>query len=255
MCSKWSLFFTVAILCSGCYSKQTNTDTITIATAANMQFAMEALSEQFTAETGIVCQLVVSSSGKLTAQIIEGAPFDLFVAANMKYPEAVYERGLAQEPPRIYAYGKLVLWTMRPDLSPDIPILNTPTIKQIAVANPKTAPYGQAASETLQSLQLDSSLQAKLVFGESIAQTNSFILTQVADLGFTAMSVVLSPRMKNQGHWIAIDEQYYQPITQGLVLLKGNNDNAERSRQFYNFLFSTEAKEILQDFGYTPANR
>lgn len=254
MHSKWSLFFTLAILCNGCYSKRTSIDTITIATAANMQFAMEALSEQFTAETGITCQLVVSSSGKLTAQIIEGAPFDVFVAANMKYPEAVYQRGLAQEPPIIYAYGKLVLWTMRPNLSPDISILNTPAIKQIALASPKTAPYGQAASEVLQSVQLDSILQAKLVFGESIAQTNSFILTQVADLGFTAMSVVLSPRMKNQGQWVAIEEQYYQPIAQGLVLLKGNKDNAAHSRLFYNFLSSTKAKETLQDFGYTPAN-
>lgn len=245
----------MTMFCYGCIPSSSSTDTITIATAANMQFAMEALKEQFTKETGIACQLVVSSSGKLTAQIIEGAPYDLFVAANMKYPEAVYQSGLAQEPPIIYAYGKLVLWTMRSDLSPDLSILNTPLIKQIAMANPKTAPYGQAAFEALQYANLDSVLQPKLIFGESIAQTNPFIVTQAADIGFTAMSVVLSPRMKSQGRWVAIDEKHYQPIAQGLVVLKNKEDKAERTRQFYDFLFSAKAKEILQNFGYTTVNQ
>lgn len=252
MYRKWILFFIVGIVFFACQAKRP-AEVITIATAANMQFAMEALSEAFTLQTGISCQLVVSSSGKLTAQIKEGAPFDLFVAANMKYPQAIQESGLALEPPVIYAYGKLVLWTLRKDLVPDLNMLATSAIRQIAIANPKTAPYGQAALESLEHKALAASVKPKLVYGESIAQANQFILTQAADVGFTAMSIVLSPKMKNQGQWVAVDEESYTPIAQGVVLLKNTAPKVELARQFYLFLSTAKAKEILEDFGYQTA--
>ena len=247
---RWSIFTLLLVLAYSCSKEQQKESVITIATAANMQFAMEALREQFTTETGIECRLVVSSSGKLTAQIQEGAPFDVFVAANMKYPQEIYLNGYAEKPPIIYAYGQLVLWSMRNDLEPDLSILKDASIKQIAMANPKTAPYGQAALEVLKKLELDTAIQQKLVYGESIAQANQFILTQAADIGFTSMSVVLSDRMQGNGRWKAVDEKLYQPIEQGLVLIKTSETKAEQARQFYNFLFSSSARKILTDYGY-----
>lgn len=229
--------------CSG-----SKTEKITIATAANMQFAMKALSEDFTKKTGIHCELVFSSSGKLTAQIIEGAPYDLFVAANMKYPEAVYKSGLSTEKPKIYASGKIVLWSMTTGLNPSINVLKSDSVRYIALANPKTAPYGLAALEVLQHYDIEEKLKDKLVFGESIAQTNQFITSNAAGLGFTAMSVVLSPQMKNKGQWIEIPDQLYKPIEQGVVVIK--NENLKNSQLFYNYLFSEEARKLLEEYGY-----
>lgn len=241
----------IILLCLGCNSNSKQVNSITIATAANMQFAMEALTQQFTSQTGIDCHLVVSSSGKLTAQIKEGAPFDIFVAANMKYPAEVYKSNLAQQSPRIYAYGKLVLWTMRSDLQAELNSLSTASVKRIAVANPKTAPYGQAAIEVLQYYDLFESVQTKMVYGESIAQTNQFITTQSADIGFTAMSVVLSTQIKGQGSWSELSASSYSPIEQGVVLLKNKPATSMLAQQFYNYLFSEDAKEILQSYGYS----
>ncbi len=235
-------------------------DRITIAVAANMQFAMEELTEAFSRQTGIACQMTISSSGKLTAQIKEGAPFDVFVSANMKYPEEIRRSGLAATPPQIYAYGKLVLWTMQDDLPPSLDILTDPQIRHIALANTRTAPYGMAAMALLQNLQLLDQVTDKLVYGESIAQTNQFVITGAAEVGFTAMSVVLSPQLKRKGRWVAIDPSLYPPIEQGVVVIQHDDGPKEQARKFYEFLFSPEAQSILTAFGYAveaapPAGR
>lgn len=233
---------------AGCRSQERHT--LTIATAANMQFAMEMLIQAFTDETGISCEMVVSSSGKLTAQIEEGAPFDLFISADMKYPTRLYEKGLSTAAPEVYAYGKLVLWTMADGLQPSIEILSDENIHHLALANPRTAPYGVAAMEVLSHYQLLEPLQKKLVYGESIAQTNQFIITKAAEVGFTAKSVVLSPQMKGKGQWIDIGMSLYDPIAQGVIILKRAELNRSAAQQFYDFLFSNKAKEMLTEFGY-----
>lgn len=225
-------------------------ETLTIATAANMQFAMEALTAAFTQQTGIPCQTAVSSSGKLTAQIEEGAPFDLFISADMKYPNNLYEKGLTAEAPEVYAYGQLVLWSMISNLEPSLQLLSGEAVRHIALANPINAPYGVAATEVLEHFQLLPLLQDKLVYGESIAQTNQFIISKAAEVGFTAKSVVLSPRMKDQGRWVDLDAAIYTPIAQGAVILDRSGSRQEAARQFYDFLFSTSGREILVRFGY-----
>ncbi|MEN7551731.1 molybdate ABC transporter substrate-binding protein [Rapidithrix thailandica] len=225
---------------------------IVIATAANMQFAMQELTGQFTKSTGIDCEVVISSSGKLTAQIKEGAPYDVFVSANRKYPDELYKSGLAREPTKIYAYGKLVLWSMFKEITPSVESLSSEMIEHIALANPKTAPYGVAAIEVLKHYQLSDKLEGKLVYGESIAQTNQFIISKSAELGFTAMSVVLSPDMQGKGHWVALEEGIYTPIEQGVVVIQREKavDTAQ-AQKFYEFLFSKEARQILESFGYS----
>ncbi|MEM9850024.1 MAG: molybdate ABC transporter substrate-binding protein [Bacteroidota bacterium] len=248
-------FFVLCLLFSACVGRKTSSP-LRIATAANMQFVMEALAQQFEEKYGIECDLVVSSSGKLTAQIQAGAPFDLFISANMIYPEAIYQSGLAKAAPKVYAYGKLVLWTMLEEIEPSIAILSDAKIKHIALPNPKTAPYGVASEQVLRKMGVLASLSPKLVYGESIAQSNQFIITQSVAIGFTAMSVVQSPSMRNKGRWIAIDRNWHTPIEQGIVLLKSEPSQSEKAKLFYQFLFSKAARKLLNDFGYTtPSNK
>ncbi|MCB0629678.1 MAG: molybdate ABC transporter substrate-binding protein [Saprospiraceae bacterium] len=223
---------------------------ITIAVAANMQFAMEALTETFTQMSGIRCETAISSSGKLTAQIKEGAPFDLFISADMKYPREIFKSGLAVASPKVYAYGKLVLWSMKEGINPTLDLLPDDQIRHIAIANPKVAPYGVAAVETLKNHQLLDKVADKLVYGESIAQTNQFIITGSTEAGFTAMSVVLSPQMEGKGKWIAIGEADYPPIEQGVVVIKREDGPMAEAEKFYDFLASEEARAILESFGY-----
>ncbi|MDO3695150.1 molybdate ABC transporter substrate-binding protein [Wenyingzhuangia sp. chi5] len=242
------------LLVSGCDTKKEKDanpyNKITIATAANMQFAMKKIASVFEKDSGVKCNMVISSSGKLTAQIKKGAPYDIFVAANMKYPEEIYKSGLSYKAPKVYAYGKLVLWTMNKQTKPSLKLLANSKIKHIALANPATAPYGFAAIEVLKKHQLYNKVKDKLVFGESISQTNQFITLQSAEVGFTAMSVVMSPTMKDKGTWVEVDKKNYTPIEQGIVIIKHKGLTNPSALKFYDFLFSEKAQSILKDYGY-----
>ncbi len=240
----------IFILSIGASCKQQKTAKLTIATAANMQFAMEEISAIFTEETGIKCEIIISSSGKLTAQIKEGAPYDIFISADMKYPQELYKTGFTTSKPTIYAYGKLVLWSMVDSIKPSIDLLLQKNIKHIASANPKTAPYGIATEEVLNYYKIFDSVKNKLVYGESIAQTNQFITTKATEVGFTAKSVVLSRIVKGKGNWIPLDNNTYTPIKQGVVIIKNSPSSSEKKEIFYNFLFSKKGKDILNKFGY-----
>ncbi len=194
---------------------------ITIAGAANVQFTLEDLKAEFTKETGIDVKTVIGSSGKLTSQIENGAPFDVFLSADMKYPETLYKEGFSLRSPKVYAYGVLVLWTMKElDLSKGVNVFNDPGIVKIALANPELAPYGRQAVNALKFYKLYEPLQKKLVLGESIAQANQFITTGAADIGFTAKSVVLASNMKDKGKWVEVEPQSYEPIAQGVIVLR-----------------------------------
>jgi len=232
----------------GC--QDTTPTKLTIATAANMQFAMKELTSSFTIQTGLPCETVISSSGKLTAQIKEGAPFDILVSADMKYPSDLFENGFATSAPETYAHGRLVLWSMT-EQSPSLEILSDETISHIALANPKIAPYGSAAVEVLEHHNILGEVTDKVVYGESIAQTNQFIISKAAEMGFTAKSVVLSPGMKGQGRWIEIDPNIYTPLAQGIVILDNQRGQLDQAQKFYDFLFSQKGKEILDKFGYS----
>ncbi|MEN8247329.1 MAG: molybdate ABC transporter substrate-binding protein [Bacteroidota bacterium] len=241
----WTVF--MAVLLVSC--NKNNSESIIIATAANAQFAVEEIVEKFENETGINVEIVSSSSGKHTAQIEAGAPYDVFISADMKYPEQLYKLGLTENKPKVYAYGKLVLWTLN-----DIPaesIKDLPLIKatHIAIPNPKTAPYGRAAMEALQYYQLFDTLKNQLVYGESIAQANQFILSKSVDIGFSAASVAMAPKMKGKGKWFIVDTSSYSPIEQGAVILS-NSSNINSAMKFYDYLFSDVSKDILIRHGY-----
>ncbi len=142
------------------------------------------------------------------------------------------------------------MWSMVDGIEPSIELLTSDKIKYIALANPKIAPYGFASVEVLQHHGIFEELEKKLVYGESIAQTNQFIVAQAAEIGFTAMSVVMYSEIKNQGEWAEVDSDIYSPIEQGVVILKYSN-KPEEAEYFYDFLFSKKGKEILGSFGFS----
>ena len=233
-------------------SQQARADTLTVAVAANVQYAFDDLRAEFKTETGHDIRPIYNSSGKFAAQILNGAPFDVFLSADMEYPQTLYERRATVNAPRIYAYGTLVVWTMKDiDLAKWQSVLTDPATKHIAIANPKMAPYGREAYRALAHYQLQNAVASKIVFGESISQTDQYVQSGAADIGFTAKSVVLSPELKGKGKWIDLPQESYQPIAQGAVILKhGEATHPKATQQFYDFLFSKKARAIFARYGY-----
>lgn len=249
--------FSISILSIGillqpaCIGNKNKNNKITIAAAANMQYAIDEIAELYTQNTGVECQLVISSSGKITAQIKEGAPYDVFLSADMKYPMQLYKDGHAVSKPKVYALGNMVIWTLKDNVEPSFESLESDQVKHIAIANPKTAPYGAAAIEILNHNHLLGRVEHKLVYGESISQTNQFIISKSAEIGFTAKSIVVAPEMIGKGKWKSISKEDYSPIQQGAIVINHNNANSSASQNFYNFLFSNQAKQILTKFGFS----
>ena len=227
--------------------------TVNVAVAANVSYAMDSLLKSFHKKhPNIQVQVSLGSSGKLTAQIKNHAPYDVFMSANMAYPSALYKEGLTLGKPLIYAQGSLVLFSLKKrDFSQGIKLLKSSKIKRIAMANPKTAPYGKATQEFLDNTKLYNSIKSKLIFGESIGQTISYSVS-AADMGFIAASALHSPKMKRfkKGvNYIDLDNTLYTPISQGVVLLKNTIQNKD-AELFYKFILSTQAKEIFRHYGY-----
>ena len=233
------------------FSSHAQATTLTVAVAASAQYMFAELQSAFQQQTGHTLRAVYGSSGKLTAQVMHGAPFDVFLSADMEYPQKLHAAGFA-EPPRVYAYGALVLWTMEEfDLGNWQSLLNSAKVKKIAIANPKTAPYGRETMRVLSHFKLDATLQPKLVYGESISQTSQYIHSRSATVGFTAKSVVMSPTMHGTGKWVEIPKGIYQPIAQGIAVLKhGQQFEPETAQQFRDFMLSPSAHVILNRYGY-----
>lgn len=245
----WSCFL---LLASIFFTKLTGQD-LSIAAAANVRFALEEIEKAFEAKTKLKVEVNYSSSGKLSTQIAQGAPFDVFVSADEEYPQALQKAGMTANTPKVYAQGSLVLWTAQTglELKPDGKILLNAKVKKIAVANAKTAPYGRAAIEWLKKKGLYTRVENKLVYGESIAQTTQYIMAGACEVGLTAKSLVLSEEMKGKGTWIEIDHKLYEPIRQAAVITTyGQKQHYTVSRKFFDFLFSPEAKKIWKKYGY-----
>lgn len=226
---------------------------ITVAVAANMQYTMQELIAEYNKTDKTKVEVVLGASGKLTQQIQNGAPFDIFISADKEFPQKLAANKLTLETPKVYAQGLLVLWSARPNIQPakDLKLLLGSNIKSIAIANPKTAPYGHAAEAILKKYGLYDKVSSKLVTGESISQTSQFIITQNADIGFTAKAIVISKETQGKGKWVELNAADYPPIEQSAALLKHVKENNEAAaRKFYTFLYSAKAKAIYNKFGY-----
>ncbi|XPV68522.1 MAG: molybdate ABC transporter substrate-binding protein [Halarcobacter sp.] len=226
---------------------------INIAVAANVSYAINDLISEFNKtnpDTNV--NVTLGSSGKLTAQIKNGAPYNLFMAANMKYPKALYSDKIAITKPVIYAQGSLaILSAKQVDFSKGIMLAKDSSIKKIAIANPKTAPYGKAAVEAMKNAKIYNDVVGKYVYAESISQTVTYALT-ATDIGFIAKSSLYSPKMamyKEGINWTDVDPKLYTPINQGIVILSNAKDNKE-VKAFYDFILGEKAKKIFNEFGY-----
>ena len=226
---------------------------LNLALAANVSYAIDDLIKEFNkTNKNIKVKYVIGSSGKLTAQIKNGAPYDLFLSANMKYPNTLYKKNLTLNKPLVYAKGSLALLsTKAKGLSSKLKLLTNKDIKRIAIANPKTAPYGIASKEALKKSNLYEKIKNKLIFGESISQTVSYTVT-AADIGFIAKSSLYSKKMKKfkkNINWVEVDDSLYTPTKQGIVILKKTKIKDE-AQAFFNFIKSKNAKNIFKKYGY-----
>ncbi len=227
-----------------------NAQQLRIAVAANAQFVVVRLKEAFVKQTQIDVDVTVSSSGKLTAQIEQGAPFDVFMSADMKYPQELYSKGFVRDKAAVFAYGTLVMWSLhKRNLSKGVKVVLNNDVQKIAIANPKLAPYGEAALEALTKQNVLQTMQPKIVYGESISVVNQYLLSGAVDVAFTAKSVVLDSAFANIGVWKEVDEKLYQPIAQGVVVIK-SSPHLKAAQQWYKFLFTPTAKAIFKKYGY-----
>jgi len=223
---------------------------IKVATAANLQSVIKVLGDDFTKKTGLIVEPIVGSSGNLATQVTNGAPFDVFLSADMDFPQKLYASGFAQKKPAVYALGSLIICsTQNIEFDNWERMLLTPAIKKIAIANPTIAPYGKAATEALKTKGILSEIQSKIVTGESISQVNTYITTGSVDIGFTTQALVKDVEGKQRIYWKAIDPKLYSPIEQGMVILKHGIGNTA-AEKFYQYILSADARRILKEYGY-----
>jgi len=224
-----------------------------VAVAANVSYAIKDLIKDFNKNyPNIKVEPIIGSSGKLSAQILHGAPYDIFISADMAYPTKLYEQKMAVDKPKIYAKGVLALFTNKDyNLSKDLNILLDKNIKKIAIANAKTAPYGVAIKEVLENTKIYKKIKSKFIYGESIGQTLTYAI-KAADIGIVAKSNLYSKELlifKKGKNWIDINSTLYTPIKQGIVVTK-RAANSKDAQLFSNYILSKQAKEIFKKYGY-----
>ena len=227
---------------------------IRIAAAADLKFAMGELSEKFEKQTGNKVNATCGSSGSFFSQMQNGAPFDLFFSADIEYPKKLEAAGLA-EPGTLheYAVGRIVIWAPA-DAKVDASKLGWKTlleesVEKIAIANPEHAPYGRAAVAALQKAGIYELVRAKLVYGENISQAAQFVQSGNAQAGIVALSLAVSPAMRDGKRW-EIPQEMHPALEQGAIVLK-DAKNKDSARAFLEFVKSTTGRTILATYGFS----
>jgi molybdate transport system substrate-binding protein len=215
-------------------------NTIYVGAAANTAFVMPDIIKAYKKKYHQDVKVIVASSGKLTAQILHGAKYDVFLSANLKYPQYLKKRGYTKSDVKVYAKGAISLFSVK---NIDLKNIDYSKILCIAIANPKTAPYGVAAVEYLKNSGNYDKVKDKIVYSENVSGVISYVLHS-CDVGIVARSLLFSDKMKRYKNRYDIPQKYYKPIDQGAVLL------SERGKNFFNFLFSKTAREIFKKYGY-----
>ena len=209
---------------------------IFVATSSNLTYLMPEIIKAFNKKyPNEKIKFILSSSGKLTAQILRGAPFDIFLSADMKYPKFLYSNGIGVMPPKVYTRGKIVFFSFK-----RLDFFNLKNYT-IAISKPKTTPYGKAALEVLKNMGIYN--KNRLVYAETIAGVLSYVRNG-ADMGIISKSLLYSNKLKERFYFKDINESLYTPINQGVLLIN------KKAKDFYNFLLSKEAKKIFERYGY-----
>ena len=231
-----------------------------VAAAADLEPVLPPILAQFEQATGIHAEATYQASAMLTTEIENGAPFDLFLSADLSYPKKLIDDGLADAAgsadsttPIIYARGTLVLWARKDSQlpPPSLDLLRSPSLNRLAIANPDRAPYGRAAVAALQSLGLYDALKARLVTAENIAQAAQFADSANADAGLISLTSALSPRLSADGQYFVIPRNLYPPIEQGAVIVSNTKQRAA-VHKLLDFLLSPAVQAQFAKGGLTP---
>jgi molybdate transport system substrate-binding protein len=229
--------------------------TITVAAASDLTYAMKEIAANFEKATGCTVLLSMGSSGNFLTQIENGAPFDVFFSADIAYPKKLETEALAAPGSTyLYAIGKIVLWTRkdsRVDVAKGFSALRDSSVHKISIANPEHAPYGRAAEEALRVAGVYDAVKDRLVLGENISQAAEFVQSGNADAGIVALSLVMSPAMKDEGRSWNIPENLYAPIEQGAVVVL-TSKNPQGAQQYMNYVKTPATAALLARYGFTP---
>jgi molybdate transport system substrate-binding protein len=256
MREKW-IRIVLVLACALAAPVQACAEEITVAAAADLNFALKDLAGRFTKVSGTQVRLSFGASGNLFSQIQNGAPFDVFFSADADYPKKLADSGLVDvKSLRTYAIGHLVLWV--PKSSPfdrqelKMDLLTRPEVKRIAIANPQHAPYGRAAMAALEHFGLKDKVASKLVMGENISQAAQFVQSGNAQAGLIALSLALSPTMKDSGRYWELPADSYPELKQVAAIVTASKHQAA-AQAFVDYVTSAEARAILQQYGFgTP---
>jgi molybdate transport system substrate-binding protein len=247
-------FAVIALLALACIKVTAAQQEVRVAAAADLKFAMEDLAGQFEKQTGTKADVTYGSSGNFFAQLRNGAPFDLFFSADVDYAQKLEAAGLA-EPRTLYRYavGRIAIWTPA-DAKVDVSkqgwnALMDASVQKIAIANPEHAPYGRAAVAALQKAGIYDHVKTKLVYGENISQAAQFVQSGNAQAGIIAMSLAMSPAMKDGQRW-EIPADMHPAIEQSAIVLK-NAKNKDQAKAFLEFVKSSAGRATLAKYGFT----
>ncbi|MBL8071215.1 MAG: molybdate ABC transporter substrate-binding protein [Nitrospira sp.] len=243
-----------AVLLLFCATSPVCAEEIAVAAASDLSFAIKEVIGEFEKQTGHHVKLSLGSSGNFFAQLQQGAPFDLYFSADIGYPKKLEEAGLTV-PGSLYRYavGRVVLWAPKGaplDIAKGLAVLREPTVRKIAIANPKHAPYGRAAVAAMEHAQVYMDVKDRLVLGENISQAAQFIESGACDVGIIALSLAVAPVMKNAGSYWEIPAEFHPPLEQGAVILKQSKQQ-EVARQFLAFMQGPQGQEMMTRYGFT----
>jgi molybdate transport system substrate-binding protein len=224
--------------------------TVRVAAAGNLRYILDDIKAQYALKSpNVKIDVMLGASGTLTQQIINGANFDFFMAADKSFPDKLKEQGVASGDVKTYAFGKLVLWSSTLDVSKGLDILLDKSVTKIAVAKPAVAPYGERAIQCLKFYGLYEKVKDKIVYADNIAQAAQYASTGNTEAGFLAYALVMGPELKDKGKYIVLDTKSYKAVEQACVLIKGWERNPEASK-FMKFVLSAECKPIFEKYGF-----
>ncbi|MDY0321480.1 MAG: molybdate ABC transporter substrate-binding protein [Arcobacteraceae bacterium] len=243
------LILTIGLLISSVFGEK-----VTVFAAADLRFALDEVKSAFLKQNpNHEMEMIYGSSGKGLHQIQNGAPYHLYFSANEEFVQKLYQEGYVIEPSKLYAVGRIVLWSKNKNFNPQkgFDNLKEPWVKKIAIANPTHAPYGEKAKQALETLGIYKDVEKQLVLGENISHTAQFVESGAADMGIIALSLALAPNISkgtNPAYYL-IDYKLHQPLLQGYSITKYAKDSV-LARQFYDFIGTDTAKAIFKQYGF-----
>ncbi len=233
--------FLMSVLCEG--------QKLRVAIASSLLLPFQEIEEQFEAKHNIDIELISGSSGSLTTQIINGAPYDLFISANKDFPDRLFVEGLSTSEPEVLFSGQVYLWSEKEITTEISQFIIEGDFRRIAIANPSLAPFGTTAKAWLVRADLWAGLKSKLVFGNAIGQVNHYVFTKAVDAAFSSNSAAYSDQLKGIGHWYPVSGADISLVPYFAVVLK-SSDTQKSSNAFMDYLSGSESKDLLAKYGF-----